>query len=295
MAFRFYFSQCKQHSVFTITRTICRRCIGTLHAFISTRRWEKTVTLAAPHDKHQITTLSAWQQTPSNRTQVPTGTLPLWVKPHTPAGNLLGIWGSTAQHAHGFRSHSSRYDQRESAPWDVKQLLQVYIRLTQRRTCPSCHTPFTSKHPRHQAATEEAEDPSCLAPHSLKAQSSLVEASACWTRPASGTDRQHFCGSLTFFLWSFQSLLHQRKNMHGFKFLPLKSYTKSFLDDTPADLGSGPDHAFQCAKETTFRVVAITAASPALSMKNLTPTPTPTPLPAGFTCEHVVAASAEQP
>lgn len=83
--------------------------------------------------------------------------------------------------------------------------------------------------------------------------------------------------------------------MHGFKFLPLKSYTKSFLDDTPADLGSGPDHTFQRAKETTFRVVAITAASPALSMKNLTPTPTPTPLAAGFTCEHVVAASAEQP
>lgn len=197
------------------------------------------------------------------------------------------------QHPQAFRSHSSWYDQREPAPWDTKQLLQVYVRLTQRRICPSYHTRFTSKYPKHQAAIPEAEDPSCLHPHLLKAWSSPVEANACWMRPASVTNRQHFCGSLTFFLWSFQSLLHQRKNMHGFKFLPLKSHTKSLLDDTPADLGSGPDHAFQSAKETTFRAVAITAASPTLSMRNLTPTPTP--LPTRFTCEHVVAASVEHP
>lgn len=50
--------------------------------------------------------------------------------------------------------------------------------------------------------------------------------------------------------------------MHSFKFLPLKSYRKSFLDDTPADLESGPDHVLQGVKETTSRVVAITAAFP---------------------------------
>lgn len=79
--------------------------------------------------------------------------------------------------------------------------------------------------------------------------------------------------------------------MHVFKSLPLKCYTTIVLDGSPADLRHGPGHVFQCAKETTARVAAITAASALLSMRDFTPTPAT--LPTRFACEHVVAASAE--
>lgn len=167
----------------------------------------------------------------SNHTQIPTDQSLLWVKLHMLAGNLLEIQGFTTWDPQAFHSqHSqSRQHKVEISTLACQAITAGLHEGNTEKNCLSCHTHSLINTPNIKLQFKKSKIPLALISSSSKHK-------ALQWRPVLTEHDQLLSqaenASVTpwhFFLWSFQSFFHQRKNMHDFKFLPLKSYPKMLL------------------------------------------------------------------
>lgn len=197
---------------------------------------------------HLLTRPTSWcplasPQTWRNRTEVPADLSLLWVKSHMPATNLLVIHRFSAQFPqalHSQHSHSSQH----------LRMSSNYCRLHQGKTqenlpilSRTLHVwiPWTvSCNPRSQRSLQ-LWSPPCSKHKALKWRPALAE----HDQLLSQTENTSVLPWHLFPL-SFQSLFHQRDNMRASKFLPLKSYTKTFSDGTPEIRAAGRSHTRVC-------------------------------------------------
>lgn len=188
---------------------------------------------------------------------VPTDLLLLWVKLHKPAGTLLVIQGFAIP------VHSPPHSPVQAGEWVVG---------TSTLGCQAVVAGY------HQANTEKFAHPvthnSCSNTLNAKLQFKKSKISLALASPYSKHEALQWRPVLIphgqlqaenapvapwhFFLSSFQSLFHWRKNMHGFKHLPLKPHTKCFGQHSSRS-GKWP-WSYTPAKETISRAVAITTS-----------------------------------